>query len=451
MPEVEIVKLKIRRGTDSQRSTTILEQGELGYTNDYSRVWVGDGVTEGGSVIGNVTYDSNQVRTTITAATKGDIVYDEGKLYRLTSTTPSTQSDWEFIGTKVDPTFIEYNAQNEISIIDSCITTTQIDSSIVLGTGAINFSAGGLSVNIDDVTIENTNNALNVKNDSIGADQINSSVLTNGLTGGSGNPIGLNINTDYLTVGANRLELTGVPDGVITSASLSSNFVGRGLTIDAPTQTLEAVVQAVDFNNYDLLDVAGINTLTPKERFAGSGNIESFDSASYDKYGIITGVSQVSIGLGLTALGNTIAATFQDINDNNLVLSGITTGLPGAEITTNTLDLKEVFPASDSVGPLDTLTYDKYGRVESHTSNLGEPLEANDATTLDGNTLPYLDGIYNGALDQSTYTDQTVIDTLLTVGGSTQTVSLTSAGFIQVDLGGSNGVVAIPVFRPPSP
>ena len=106
MPEVDIVKLKVRRGTDSQRSITILEQGELGYTTDYSRLWVGDGITAGGNIIGNKVYDSNQPRTSISTATKGDVVYENGKLYRLTSTTPITEADWEFIGTKIDPVFI---------------------------------------------------------------------------------------------------------------------------------------------------------------------------------------------------------------------------------------------------------------------------------------------------------------------------------------------------------
>ena len=38
MPDIEIVKLKLRRGTDAQRQTVKLEQGELGYTTDAKRV-----------------------------------------------------------------------------------------------------------------------------------------------------------------------------------------------------------------------------------------------------------------------------------------------------------------------------------------------------------------------------------------------------------------------------
>ena len=52
MPDIEIVKLKLRRGTDSQRENVVLEQGELGYTTDSKRVFVGDGFLSGGNVVG---------------------------------------------------------------------------------------------------------------------------------------------------------------------------------------------------------------------------------------------------------------------------------------------------------------------------------------------------------------------------------------------------------------
>ena len=54
MPDIEIVKLKLRRGTDAQRQAVTLEQGELGYTTDAKRVWVGDGFTVGGNNISNI-------------------------------------------------------------------------------------------------------------------------------------------------------------------------------------------------------------------------------------------------------------------------------------------------------------------------------------------------------------------------------------------------------------
>ena len=50
MANITIVKLKVRRGTDSQRQDIVLDQGEVGYTLDSKRLFVGDGATYGGTV-----------------------------------------------------------------------------------------------------------------------------------------------------------------------------------------------------------------------------------------------------------------------------------------------------------------------------------------------------------------------------------------------------------------
>lgn len=48
--------IKIRRGLDSERRTISLESGEISYSTDIKRVFVGDGSTLGGSVVGNNNY-----------------------------------------------------------------------------------------------------------------------------------------------------------------------------------------------------------------------------------------------------------------------------------------------------------------------------------------------------------------------------------------------------------
>ena len=53
MADVSIVKLKVRRGTNEQRRSIILDQGELGYTLDTRRLYIGDGASVGGRVVGN--------------------------------------------------------------------------------------------------------------------------------------------------------------------------------------------------------------------------------------------------------------------------------------------------------------------------------------------------------------------------------------------------------------
>ena len=51
MADNEITKLLIRRGSDASRQSITLEAGELGYTTDEKRLYVGDGTTSGGILI----------------------------------------------------------------------------------------------------------------------------------------------------------------------------------------------------------------------------------------------------------------------------------------------------------------------------------------------------------------------------------------------------------------
>ena len=48
-----VVKILVRRGTDSERQLTTLTEGELGYCVDTQRLFIGDGITTGGIVAGN--------------------------------------------------------------------------------------------------------------------------------------------------------------------------------------------------------------------------------------------------------------------------------------------------------------------------------------------------------------------------------------------------------------
>ena len=44
--------IKIRRGTNADRLTVLLEQGEVAYTTDTKKFYIGDGTTLGGNEIG---------------------------------------------------------------------------------------------------------------------------------------------------------------------------------------------------------------------------------------------------------------------------------------------------------------------------------------------------------------------------------------------------------------
>ena len=88
MANITIVKLKVRRGSDDQRKTIILDQGEVGYTLDTKRLFVGDGSKLGGHVIGNKglgTFTTIESLGDVTGAQIGDVGYANSLLFMLTS------------------------------------------------------------------------------------------------------------------------------------------------------------------------------------------------------------------------------------------------------------------------------------------------------------------------------------------------------------------------------
>ena len=132
MPDIEIVKLKIRRGTDSQRQKVVFEQGELGYTTDSKRLFVGDGYLSGGNVVGNKVNTPMYVgtRTDLTDAINGDIVYEDNLLWQLSGTYAADLSSWAFIGDRQDGYTLDRDGDNHLKIKENGVGITEIDSSI---------------------------------------------------------------------------------------------------------------------------------------------------------------------------------------------------------------------------------------------------------------------------------------------------------------------------------
>lgn len=106
--ENTLLKLLVRRGTDADRQNVILAEGELGYTTDTKRLFVGDGSTPGGIAIGGGIQSSGGGRfigsvadvTTLNTAVMGDIAYDTDnkKLYTLDGGSHTLLGNWKEIG-----------------------------------------------------------------------------------------------------------------------------------------------------------------------------------------------------------------------------------------------------------------------------------------------------------------------------------------------------------------
>ena len=49
-----VVKILVRRGLEVERTETLLSEGELGYSVDSQRLFIGDGYNLGGNPVGNI-------------------------------------------------------------------------------------------------------------------------------------------------------------------------------------------------------------------------------------------------------------------------------------------------------------------------------------------------------------------------------------------------------------
>jgi len=254
MPDVEIVKLKLRRGTDAQRQTVTLEQGELGYSTDGKRVWVGDGFTIGGNTVGNIAHPplSVNTRTDLTTAATGDIVYEDNLLYQLSGTDATTLSSWGFIGSRPDDLSIEYNPSNQLHIVAGSITAAKLSSDVIATNGGLSFNpVEGLSANVDgtSITVSSTTGQLSV----IGG-TISSSSIGNGLSGGSGSDIGLDTTSSFTYTGS-KLEFANAPISTVCACAINSATVSGGLAICGGSLQMETIgggtVSPLDTSAYD--------------------------------------------------------------------------------------------------------------------------------------------------------------------------------------------------------
>ena len=125
MPTVDVAKIKIRRGSNTDRKLIILDSGELGYTVDTNRVYVGNGALKGGSSLGTFNFN-NSTRSNTSVKNKaevGDLVFDNYVLYSLSGTDATSSVSWMRLTPNVDNTTIQYNTDNQLEVITSGIVT----------------------------------------------------------------------------------------------------------------------------------------------------------------------------------------------------------------------------------------------------------------------------------------------------------------------------------------
>lgn len=144
MIDRRITKFKLRRGTDDQRKTVVFEEGELVYTTDTNKIYVGTGFTSGGIIVANsITYTltSNPANPT-----PNDLFYreDQKRMYIY-----DANSFAHYVGPEPDETSITFNTSNELTIASAGVTNMHLNYTAVASAGGLGLSADGLYVNYD--------------------------------------------------------------------------------------------------------------------------------------------------------------------------------------------------------------------------------------------------------------------------------------------------------------
>lgn len=121
-----ILKILVRRGLDSERQQVRLDEGELGYTIDTKRLFVGDGLGGGGNVTGNVyqgtVADAFTVLAVVPGIQFGDLMYDtsESTLFVVNDEESSTLFD---IGPRYEENVLEKTTSDigHVRIAEPCL------------------------------------------------------------------------------------------------------------------------------------------------------------------------------------------------------------------------------------------------------------------------------------------------------------------------------------------
>lgn len=297
MPDIEIVKFKLRRGTDAQRQSVVLEQGELGYTTDSKRVFVGDGFLSGGNVLGTTSHPPMYVgtRTDLTTAVTGDMVYEDNLLYQLSGTDASTLSAWAFVGTRTDGTTLDYDG-GLLELKDGGITADKLSSSFVVPNGGLELTPTGLSAAIDNQTITiNGSGKLETLKVNISAGDIGL-----GLSGGAGDAIGVDV-TEAFTFTGGKLDFAAAGTDTVDGDAIQAAALGTGLEKSGSTIALETI---------------------------GGGTINPFHTSEYDSKGRITATNN-TIEQNLSATSTT--------GGGEIFFGSMDAEAPGSETVINVL------------------------------------------------------------------------------------------------------------------
>lgn len=436
MPDTTIIKLKIRRGTDTQRKSVILEEGELGYTTDTQRVFIGDGVTLGGITASTKVFTPVTQTISLTGLNSqvGDLAIAGSIIYQLTAADFTTLDSWVAIGAQPDNSTIQYTGtpNRVLTLKPNSIGSNSFNISAAYSQGGIIATpSNGLSANIDGTYVVLSSNYITISK--LSADKIHPNTVGAGLEGGDGVPLYVNVDPSTFTIdGNNLITLTNLPSAIVDLESVNTGaLIGAGLTTDAQSRI---IVDVSSLEGFGLTD----NGLGQLEVDVESLYMPGSGIGAIDGEGFYVNLPQI-IGNNLTIDSNGRISATVPVADGVSILNS-----PGG------FTLAPVTSAADSYWK--TLNFNAQGQITGFYSSILDTLTGNSATT---SPLSVFNGSPNQIELSANRTNQSLITAVSSVEpGITRNITLTSAGFITFENtdsldGTAVGRFAIPIYSVP--
>jgi hypothetical protein len=355
------MSLRIRRGTDAQRQTLTFDQGEVVYTTDTKKVYIGDGITAGG--------------TNILATSAGTGVTFNGTTQAFDFNTSALGITTSDVAEGSRKYFTTQRAQDAAAALFTATGQPPSSGTIV---GAI--ATGTIVLNTADLALVN------------GSRMVISGAGGNGISAGTYfvvSSVGTSVVlANSLANATNGIQITGISTGSITSTTYTAGGTSSGITFvyddvnNVINVVSSGVASLISDNNPRLGANLGLNSFN----ITGTGNINTTGTL-----GVSGGLSRdLSLNsYNLTGTGNVTTTGLLSVTlANYLSGAAITTnGISTGTNTSSSISLKATRTANAALQNNDVISTISYDAWTGAVSTKAVLFEAKMASAITSNNF----------------------------------------------------------------
>jgi hypothetical protein len=354
------MSLRIRRGTDAQRQTLTFDQGEVVYTTDTKKVYIGDGITAGG--------------TNILATSAGTGVTFNGTTQAFDFNTSALGITTSDVAEGSRKYFTTQRAQDAAAALFTATGQPPSSGTIV---GAI--ATGTIVLNTADLALVN------------GSRMVISGAGGNGISAGTYfvvSSVGTSVVlANSLANATNGVQITGISTGSITSTTYTAGGTSSGITFvyDDVNNVINVVSSGTTSLINDTNPRLGANLGLNSFNITGTGNINTTGTLgvsgglsrdlALNSYNL-TGTGTITSGQLSVTLANYLAGAAITVN-------GISTGTN----TSSSISLKSTRTANAALQNNDVISTISYDAWTGAVSTKAVLFEAKMASAITSNNF----------------------------------------------------------------